>query len=69
MVFANSRLASESGTVKDVDKVEVRTKGQFTRATLNQELDPSESGMPSLHKLVKDLTSWICFNNNNFSAP
>ena len=54
---------------KEVDKVEVRTKGQFTRAKLNQELDPSESGMPSLHKLVKDLTSWICFNNNNFSAP
>lgn len=54
---------------KEVDKVEVRTKGQFTRAKLNQELDPSESGLPSLKKLVKNLTSWICLNHNNLYAP
>jgi hypothetical protein len=54
---------------KEVDKVEVRTKGRFTRAKLNQEPDPSESGLPSLRKLVEDLTSWICLKNINPSAP
>lgn len=54
---------------KEVDKIEERTKGKFFRAKLNQELDPSESGLPSLHKLVENLTSWICQNHNNFYTP
>ena len=54
---------------KDVDKIEIRIKDKFTRAKLHQELDPSESGLPSLNKLVKNLTSWICLNNDNLYAP
>ena len=54
---------------KDVDKIEIRVKGKFTRAKLHQELDPSESGLPSLNKLVKNLTSWICLNNDKLYAP
>ena len=54
---------------KDVDKIEIRIKDKFTRAKLHQELDPSESGLPSLNKLVKNLTSWICLNNDKLYAP
>lgn len=51
------------------EKIEIRVNGKFTRNKFNQEPDPSESGMPRLHKLVDNLTSWICRNNHIFHAP
>ena len=54
---------------KNVKKIEVYKNAKFTRADFSRELDPSDSGLPSLYEAVGNLASWICLYSHNANDP
>ena len=54
---------------QEVKKIEVYKNAKFIRANFSRELDPSDSGLPSLNETAGNLASWICLHSNNLSHP